>query len=483
MFNVSSNLYNRGPRAKPKTTRSYQMRTHLLTLVLLVLAGIGQAAEMRGVRLSEENGRTRAVVELSESAEYKVFALDNPVRIVLDLKHVRARRAVTLDAKGLVSGVRSGHPDGKELRIVFDLTQSAKIKSFFMRPSQRAGHRLVLDLTPVGEVVASAPPTPVKRASDETSKARNVVIAIDAGHGGKDPGSIGPKGTYEKTVALKVAQALAQRINDEPGMQAVMTRDGDSFIALEERFEIARQARADLFVSIHADSFQLATVSGSSVFVLSQRGASSEAVRFLADRENRSDLVGGVSLDDKDDMLARVLLDLSQSATQEASAAAAASVLQSLKRFGKTHKRHVEHANFVVLRSPDVPSMLVETGFISNPTEEANLNSAKHRGRLADAILDGIRHYFQTSPPPGTWLAQHSPKRSTRAPLSNSEATASLGEAVGPSDRARQHRVASGETLSDIAVKHGVSLSKLRQANNIRGNMLRAGVVLKIPGT
>jgi N-acetylmuramoyl-L-alanine amidase len=448
--------------------------------VLLACCGLTHAAEMRGVRLSEEDGRTRAVIELSESADYKVFALDNPVRIVLDLEQVRARRAVTLDAKGLVSGVRSGHPDGKQLRIVFDLTQAAKIKSFFMRPSARAGHRLVLDLTPVGEAVAAAPATPVKRASEETSKARNVVIAIDAGHGGKDPGSIGPKGTYEKTVALKVALALAQRINDEPGMQAVLTRDGDSFIPLEERFEIARKARADLFVSIHADAFQLSTVSGSSVFVLSQRGASSEAVRFLADRENRSDLVGGVSLDDKDDMLARVLLDLSQSATQEASAAAAASVLQSLKRFGKTHKRHVEHANFVVLRSPDVASMLIETGFISNPTEEANLNSAKHRGRLADAILDGIRQYFQTSPPPGTWLAQHSPKRSTRA-QAPAVVVAEQSSKAGSDSSSREHRVASGETLSDIAVKHRVSLSKLRQANNIRGNMLRAGVVLKIP--
>ncbi len=238
------------------------------------------------------------------------------------------------------------------------------------------------------------------------SSARKLIIAIDAGHGGKDPGALGPTGTKEKDITLRVAKELALIINKDPGMKAVLIRDDDTFVSLQERYMRARRNQADLFVSIHADAAQNNTANGSSVFVLSTKGASSQAARWLADKENAADLVGGVSLDDKDKNLSAVLLDLSQSATMRMSEDAASNVLNSLKELGKAHKRDVEHANFVVLRSPDVPSMLIETGFITNPNEESKLSNPEHRKRLAFAIAQGLREFFIEQPLPGTYYAK-----------------------------------------------------------------------------
>ena len=238
------------------------------------------------------------------------------------------------------------------------------------------------------------------------ASARKLVIAIDAGHGGKDPGALGPNGAREKDITLRVAKELAAAINADPGMRAVLIRDDDTFVQLQERYQRARRAQADLFVSIHADAALNNAASGSSVFVLSTKGASSQAARWLADKENAADLVGGVSLDDKDRNLSAVLLDLSQSATMRMSEDAAANVLRSLKELGKAHKKEVEHANFVVLRSPDVPSMLVETGFITNPEEERKLSDPQHRKRLAFAIAQGVRAFFIEQPLPGTYYAR-----------------------------------------------------------------------------
>jgi N-acetylmuramoyl-L-alanine amidase len=234
---------------------------------------------------------------------------------------------------------------------------------------------------------------------------RPLVVAIDAGHGGQDPGARGASGSREKDVTLAIARELARQVNATPGLKAYLTRDRDVFIPLAKRYQLARAAKADIFVSIHADAFTNPAASGSSVFVLSQRGASSQAARWLASQENAADLVGGVRLQDKDDTLASVLLDLSQSATMKASEDMAAHVLSGLKRLGKTHKKHVERANFVVLRSPDVPSMLVETAFITNPAEERRLNDPSHQRSLARAILDGVNTYFTRTPPPGTLFA------------------------------------------------------------------------------
>ncbi|HZV22737.1 MAG TPA: N-acetylmuramoyl-L-alanine amidase [Luteimonas sp.] len=249
---------------------------------------------------------------------------------------------------------------------------------------------------------------------------RPLIVAIDAGHGGQDPGARGGNGSREKDVTLAVARELARQVNATPGLKAFLTRDTDVFIPLAQRYQKARAAKADLFVSIHADAFNNPEASGSSVFVLSQRGASSQAARWLANQENAADLVGGVRLQDKDNTLASVLLDLSQSATMKASEDIAGHVLSGLKRLGKTHKAQVERANFVVLRSPDVPSMLVETAFITNPEEERKLNDPRHRTDLARAILDGVNAYFTRQPPPGTLYA-------ARAEAA-ANATASLGE-------------------------------------------------------
>jgi N-acetylmuramoyl-L-alanine amidase len=234
---------------------------------------------------------------------------------------------------------------------------------------------------------------------------RDIVVAVDAGHGGDDPGAIGAAGTREKDVVLGIARALADRINGEPGMHAVLTRDGDYFIALRERIRRAREAKADLFVSIHADSVLDRGVSGASVYVLSEKGATNEAARWLAERENAADLKGGVKLDDKDNALASVLLDLSQSASLGASSEAAERVLGAIDRVGDVRKREVQQAGFVVLKSPDIPSMLVETAYISNPREERRLDDPAHQQELAAAIFAGIRQYFAVSPPDGTRFA------------------------------------------------------------------------------
>ncbi|HEY8538404.1 MAG TPA: N-acetylmuramoyl-L-alanine amidase, partial [Steroidobacteraceae bacterium] len=265
------------------------------------------------------------------------------------------------------------------------------------------GHRLVIDLVGGAAAKTAGPPVPVKTVPTD---GRDIVIAIDAGHGGVDPGSIGSRGTYEKHVTLQIARRLKEVIDREPGMRAVLTRDGDYFLPLRERIARARRHQADMFISVHADSYRDPSVVGSSVYTLSAKGASDESARWLADRENAADLIGGVSLDDKDAVLASVLLDLSQSASMSASVEAAGMVLNELVRLGNTTNRGVKHAGFLVLKSPDIPSMLVETAFISNPVEEARLKDAKHQQRLAEAIYRGVRAYFWEKPPPGTHFAQ-----------------------------------------------------------------------------
>jgi N-acetylmuramoyl-L-alanine amidase len=425
---------------------------------LLAASSVARAAEVQALRLWDGPEHTRAVIDLSGPLEYKLFELDNPHRLVLDIKGARLGAGFDgSDARGVVQRVRTGRLGDRDLRIVFDLAGGVRPKSFLLPPAEGLGHRLVVDIQPQGAHIV-----PAVRTIEQVVPGgdREIVIAIDAGHGGEDPGARGPAGTWEKHITLAVARELARQIDAEPGMRAVLIRTGDYFIPLERRYRIAREARADLFVSIHADAFHKPTAAGASVFVLSPRGASSEAARWLAARENASDLVGGVKLDDKDDTLAQVLLDLSQSATLKASEDVANKVLHALARVGKTHKPRVERANFVVLRSPDVPSMLVETAFISNPAEERKLNDPVYRRKLAEAIRDGVRDYFHDQPPPGTWLAANPQPR-----------------------RAREHVVARGETLSLIAARHGVTLSSLKQANSLSHDLVRVGDRLRIPLT
>ena len=427
-------------------------------LSLLLGLSLAHAAELRGVTLVEaENGATHAVLELSKPADYKLFTLANPHRLVLDLSGSSLAGGFRAPSpNGVVSGVRTGQPAEGELRVVLDLGQSVQPRSRVEREGDSA--RLVVEL--LGAQVAAGKPAPARTIEDVIgSGERKLIIAIDAGHGGKDPGAIGPSRKYEKDITLAMARELAAQIDADPGMQAFLVRDRDVFIPLHERYQRAREAQADLFISIHADAAHNKAASGASVYVLSLRGASSEAARWLADQENAADLVGGVELDARDKNLAAVLLDLSQNATMRVSDDVAGEVLAALKGVGKTHKHQIERANFVVLRSPDVPSMLVETGFITNPGEETKLSDPAYRKRMAGAIVQGVRNYFAVQAPPGTWYAARQ----------------------GTLGGSRQHVVSRGETLSLIAQRHGVPMNSIRAANKLKGDTVKVGERLTIP--
>jgi N-acetylmuramoyl-L-alanine amidase len=386
-----------------------------------------EAAQVSDVRLWSGPEGTRLVVDLSAAVPYEVFTLDNPDRVVIDLARTElALRKGLPQGQGPVRSVRSGPQAGGGLRIVLDLASPQQVSSFAVAPAGDAGHRLVVEMPPVPSqgaapvaAAASAPVTaaraeappreavvaPVKTVSTSATAGRDVVVAIDAGHGGQDPGAIGRGRTREKDVTLAIARRLARAIDAEPGMRAVLIRDGDYFVTLRGRIQKARKHGADMFVSVHADSVLDRGVSGSSVYVLSLRGASDEASRWLAERENAADLMGGVSLDDKNDVLASVLLDVTQKEAVSDSVEAADSVLGALRRVGTVHGNRVRHAGFVVLKSPDIPSMLVETAFISNAADERKLRDAGFQQRVAGAIHAGVRDFFYDNPPPGTRLA------------------------------------------------------------------------------
>jgi N-acetylmuramoyl-L-alanine amidase len=374
-----------------------------IAILALAIAGVipARAVEVRAVRLWASPEGTQVVLELSGSAKHSLLMLKNPDRVVLDVSAAHlAATAQRPPAAGVVKEVRMARRPSGELRVVLDLTRPIRAKSFLATPNDRYGYRLVVDLG--GAVAADAP----IKAEHARPEARDLIIAIDAGHGGEDPGAIGMHGTREKDVTLAIARALERYIDAEPGMRAVLTRNGDYFVPLRDRMRRARAQQADLFVSIHGDSIRDRAVDGSSVYILSQRGATSEAARWLAERENAADLIGGVSLEDKGDLLASVLLDLSQTASLSASETAAEHVLHQLNLVGEVRKPLVQQAGFMVLKSPDIPSMLVETAYISNPAEEQRLRGVAHQGKLAAAIHQGLKEYFYSDPPAGSRIAQ-----------------------------------------------------------------------------
>jgi len=371
------------------------------------------AVDVRDVRVWAAPDNTRVVLDLSGSAPHRLAVMHGPERVVLDVPGGRLAKGVRTTAKGsgAVKDVRLTPRPG-QLRIVVNLARPSQAKSFLAKPNNRYGYRLVIDLgSPAGKAVRAA--GKAVWAADKAVKvvhapheSRDLIIAIDPGHGGEDPGAIGKNGLREKDVVLAIAKELYARVNAEPGMRAILTRNGDYFLPLRERMRRARAQSADLFVSIHADSTRDRSIDGSSVYILSQRGATDEASRWLAERENASDLIGGVSLDDKDDVLASVLLDVSQSASLSASQSAAEHVLHQLAQAGEVRKLQVQEARFMVLKSPDIPSMLVETAYISNPQEEQRLRTQAQRAKLAAAIDRGVHDYFYANPPAGTRVAQ-----------------------------------------------------------------------------
>jgi N-acetylmuramoyl-L-alanine amidase len=387
--------------------------------------------QLRGVRVATTSAGTQVTLDLSGATTEKLFTLDHPDRAVIDLRSTRMAGNLRLPlGSGVVSGFRLGTQPGGTLRFVMQLKSAASVRGVWMSSVGGVGRQLVITLgAEVAPSVAAssaavssatvtaavAPetssaviesPRAVRAAHAPTESGRDVIVAVDAGHGGQDPGAIGHGGTREKDVTLAIARALAERINGESGMRAVLTRNRDEFLVLRDRIGRARIAKADMFISIHADSIANREVSGASVYVLSEHGATSEAARWLADRENAADLMGGVKLDDKDKQLASVLLDLSQSANISASMVAAQRVLGSLDAVGQVRKSQVQQAGFVVLKSPDILSMLVETAYISNPQEEVSLRNTRHQAALADAIFDGLHNYFESYPPVGTRFAQ-----------------------------------------------------------------------------
>ncbi|MBA6087545.1 N-acetylmuramoyl-L-alanine amidase [Pseudomonas monteilii] len=459
----------------------------LLTTVTVDALAVTQ---VKSVRLWRAPDNTRLVFDLSGPVQHSVFTLSAPDRLVIDINGATLAAPLNVATSNTpISSVRSAQRTPTDLRVVVDLKKSVTPKSFTLAPNAQYGNRLVVDLydQEADAIAASAPPpapapvqTPATTPAVPVSPAlpaiklppvpsgkRDIVVAIDAGHGGEDPGASGSRGQHEKDIVLQIAKELQRQINSEKGFRAELTRTGDYFIPLRKRTEIARKKGADLFISIHADAAPSRAAFGASVFALSDRGATSETARWLADTENRSDLIGGagnVSLDDKDRMLAGVLLDLSMTATLSSSLNVGQKVLGNMGRVTSLHKQRVEQAGFMVLKSPDIPSILVETGFISNNNEAAKLATASHQQALARSIHTGVRQYFQQNPPPGTYIAW---LRDT-------------GKiAAGP----REHTVRPGETLAMLAVRYQVSVASLRSTNSLKTDELKVGQRLDIPAT
>jgi N-acetylmuramoyl-L-alanine amidase len=422
--------------------------------LLLIASAATAGTTVENIRIWSENDKTRVVLDLSHPVEHNIFTLRGPDRLVIDLKDSRLSGALSNMPRGAgtVRSIRSAVRANGQLRVVLDLNTAVRSRTFTAGPNASYGDRLVVDLQQAGSLA------PVKRASEGYRPGRDIVIAIDAGHGGKDPGAVGQKRTREKDVVLQISRELAKRINAEPGMKAVLVRDRDIYIDHRERMAIARRNKADLFVSIHADAVDDRRAHGASVYALSLKGASDEAARQLARRENAS--VGGVSLNDKDDLLASVLLDIAQNESLDASLSVGNEVAKQMGRVTKMHRKTVQQAGFLVLKSPDLPSILVETAFISNPSEEKKLRDKAYQARLSNSILAGIREYFYENAPPDTRIAmelRREPARQVR------------------------HVVARGDTVSEIAERYNVSTADIRRANKLANDRIRVGQTLSIP--
>jgi len=443
----------------------YRLCRRLLCLNLLVFFSSMSfaSASVEGLRVWRAPDHTRLVFDLSGPVTHKIFPLANPNRLVIDIGDSQLNASLAaLSLKGTpIQTVRSAQRNKNDLRVVLDLSTAVKPRSFILKKHGGKNDRLVIDLFDLG-VVSTKKKVVVK----PKGKQRDIIIAIDAGHGGEDPGASGPRRLREKNVVLAISKELATLINKEKGFRAELVRTGDYYIPHKRRRDIARDKRADLFISIHADAFKSPKPYGASVFALSRRGASSETARFLAKRENESDLIGGygsVSLDDKDKVLAGVLVDLSMTATLGSSLDVGGDVLSALGRVAPLHKKQVEQAAFAVLKSPDVPSILVETGFISNPSEAKKLSTASYRRKLAKAVFKGVKGYFGKNPPADSYLASR--------------------KGTVQSTAAKDYVIARGDTLSTVARRFNSSVSEIRQLNRLPNTLVKVGQRIKIPNS
>lgn len=434
---------------------------YLVSLLLLLPSCIVYSADINSVRLWRAPDHTRLVFDLSAPVDHKIFPLKSPARLVIDIVDSQIKsNADDLDfADTPIEQLRYGKRNNKDLRVVLDLSAEIKPRSFVLAKHGDKHDRLVIDLYDAQKETVKT----VAQVTDIEKGQRDIVVAIDAGHGGEDPGALGPKKIREKDIVYKISQQLQRMVDAEPGYKAHMVRTGDYYIPLKSRRNKAREVRADIFISIHADAFKNPKAKGASVFALSRRGATSETARFLASKENEADLiggVGGVSLDDVDDMLAGVLVDLSMTASLARSLDVGDRVLGEIGKVTKLHKHQVEQAGFAVLKSPDVPSILVETGFISNPDEANKLDTFGHRKKLATAIFHGVKSYFNDTPPAGTYVAW---KKHSTAALS--------------------HTIAKGDTLIGIANRYRVSVNDLKALNGLKNADIKIGQILKIPAS
>ena len=435
--------------------RSIRAIVAAVGLCLCVVAGADN--RLNNVRVHAGPKETRVVLDTSMKSDFTLETLTNPDRLVIDLVDTEPGRALQHPVlEGLVvQRIRSARRARGTYRVVLDLERGVERRVFSLPPVADYGHRLVIDLDAPAEVVRQRDLAP--QAAGE----RDVVVAIDAGHGGEDPGAIGDGGVYEKRVVLAIANKVAALLAGRPGYRVALVRDGDYYVGLRERIEIARKReRADLFVSIHADAFRLPSVDGASVYALSTAGATSESARWLADRENQADLIGGVgdvSLAAHSEDVQEAILELSMDQTLVHSLEVGATVLEALDEVTKVRKKRVEQAEFVVLKSPDVPSILVETGYLSNPREAALLRTEAYQRKIARAIVAGLDRYIRRHPPPDSLIAAMMDAEPYR------------------------HVIRRGETMSGIAARYQVTIGAIRSANRVEPDRIRAGDVLLIP--
>ncbi|MBX2846674.1 MAG: N-acetylmuramoyl-L-alanine amidase [Acidiferrobacterales bacterium] len=454
-----------------------------LLISTVVAAQTAQNQQVNNLRIWHSPESTRIVFDVSKDVEHRIIRLDNPLRLVVDIENADLSVSIpSIESDNRhIANVRTGQPQPGVLRFVFELKETVASNSFVLTPNELYGHRLVIDLTDPNSQQQNAADrnsdleqiTTVDSAPEliptilAPSDSKPILIAIDAGHGGEDPGAIGYRGSREKEITLAIANRFKSIIDSDPRFNSFMIRGGDYYVHLHRRREIAHQNNADIFISIHADAFTKSSARGFSVFALSQRGATSAMARALAAKENAADLIGGVSLADKDEVLAKVLVDLSMTNTINESVNLGGRVLKELGKLGKLHSTRVEQAGFAVLKSPDIPSILVETGFITNPEEERNLLTSNYQSNIAQALYTAVNQYFDQTPYKNIATYQ-SPQIGNVASSGNSRS-------------AQYHTVVRGDSLSKIAERYQVKLSELKRTNNLRSDVAMLGVKLKLP--
>ena len=429
-------------------------RIILFSILCSLVTQVWSAATLKNIRMAVQDSQVRLVLDLDTNINTRVFSLDKPNRLVIDLENTKLSNSYRHNQSGnkFINKIRLGGEDENNLRVVIDLTKKGQFKYFIIPGSRIQNTRMVVDIN-FDQSLTHAPISAVNSAPY-----RDIKIVIDPGHGGKDPGAIGPNGTWESLVVLGVSRQLANQINKTSDMRGFLTRSDDSFVPLRDRMEIAREQKADLFVSIHADALDNnSRVKGASIYILSDKGANDEASKRLAKRENEN--LGDISLSNKNDSLASVLMDLSQGVSIETSREVGKFILNELARVGSVRKKKVQQGNFLVLKSPDVPSILIETTYISNPSEEKKLKDKNFQSKLAKAILQGIRNYYLVNPLEGTKFANN---------LKNGA-------------NIINYIVQRGDTLSEIAETYDVKITSLRSYNKIKGSTIKVGQTLRIP--